>query len=101
MFYDLQKTEKMNTLLQILSIVSRIPGLLCCFSALIFSVALVGGFIGAEGSLNVGPYSIETNTIEGLSISLVGFVMSMMLVWLFMVQLPYLCIQRVQQQPRV
>jgi hypothetical protein len=92
-----KKIEKeMNMLLKILSIVSRIPGLLCCFSAIILGFALVGEFIGAEGPLNLGPYSIETNTIEGLSISLIGTVTSIMLAWLFMVQFPYLCIQRVR-----
>ena len=91
---------EMNALFQILNIVSRLPGLLFFFSALLFETALIGGLMGFEGPLHLGPYSIAMNTLEGAAVSLMGTALSIVLVWLFMVQIPYLCIQKLHRLPR-
>ncbi|CAA6697788.1 Unannotated, partial [Lentimonas sp. CC19] len=75
----------------ICSIASRIPGLLSCYLVLIFGVSLIGGVMGREGPLNVLTFSVQTNTMIGVIISLLGLTTTVFLSWLFMIQIPYLC----------
>ena len=84
----------MKTSLRVLSFVSRIPALLFGFTALIFLVSFVGGLAGQPGPLNIAHYHVATNTLAGILVSSFGAVISGFLVWLFAIQIPYLCLRK-------
>jgi hypothetical protein len=83
----------MNLALRIGIFLSRILGIFFCVAVLVFATALVGGILGRGGPLTVGPYAFETDTPGGMLVSLVGAIMAGALVWLFVIQVPYLCIR--------